>query len=543
MSTSAFADSTSDAIKTLQQQIEAQQAQINQQQQQLELLKAQARTAEAQADKANAAAMAAQTQATQAAQATAPAANGMLSHGILYKSSAVTLTANGFIEAASFDRDHNEEADVGSSYSLASNGIPLPISELYHSGEFRESARQSRLALLAQGNDDYKKLSAYYEGDFLGAATTANSKESNSYTPRIRHVYMSYDDNQDGWHLLAGQTWSLLTQNKVGIEPRNENIPLTIDAQYVVGFNWTRNPQLRLVKDFGNEVHFGISAESPQATCYNGGTSGMYASDNTASAVPGTVANTQCTASGGSLLSGVTASIDQAPDVIAKLAVDPGWGHYELYGLARFFHDRSQTNGIAGSTAAMSNNDTFGGGIGAGAILPVMPKMLDLQFNTLVGKGIGRYGSAQFSDTVVNANNGAMDPIPMVQAMVGAVAHPTTSVDAYLYGGLEEAFKTDVISNGANPNVNYGYGNANYINTNCTTELAASNATQACTANFQEAWQIQPGFWWKWYQGKAGMMETGASYSYTKATAFAGVGGTPSTAENIFMVSFRYYPF
>jgi hypothetical protein len=28
--------------------------------------------------------------------------------------------------------------------------------------------------------------------------------------------------------------------DKTGITPRQEDIPLTIDAQYVVGFDWTR---------------------------------------------------------------------------------------------------------------------------------------------------------------------------------------------------------------------------------------------------------------------------------------------------------------
>ena len=37
---------------------------------------------------------------------------------------------------------------------------------------------------------------------------------------------------------------------RLGIVPRQENVPLTIDAQYVVGFNWERQAQLRVVKDF-----------------------------------------------------------------------------------------------------------------------------------------------------------------------------------------------------------------------------------------------------------------------------------------------------
>ncbi len=50
-------------------------------------------------------------------------------------------------------------------------------------GEFRMTARQSRISGLAEGNFDADTHFTYYgEFDFLGAAQTANSGESNSYT-------------------------------------------------------------------------------------------------------------------------------------------------------------------------------------------------------------------------------------------------------------------------------------------------------------------------------------------------------------------------
>jgi hypothetical protein len=149
----------------------------------------------------------------------------------------VNLSWGGFIEAAGIWRERNEVADVASDF----NNIPYTISPLHNENETRFSARQSRLWFLAEGDISTTQIAkAYFEMDFLGAATTANSIESNSYNPRIRQAFMNYDDNAAGWHVLAGQAWSLLTQNKVGIKERQENIPLTIDAQYVVGFNWAR---------------------------------------------------------------------------------------------------------------------------------------------------------------------------------------------------------------------------------------------------------------------------------------------------------------
>ena len=80
---------------------------------------------------------------------------------------------------------------------------------------------------------------------FWAPRVTANFRESNSYTPRIRQAYFAYDDDNWHGHFSAGQMWSLLTQNRVGIFNGAENIPLTIDAQYVAGFNWARQPSIR----------------------------------------------------------------------------------------------------------------------------------------------------------------------------------------------------------------------------------------------------------------------------------------------------------
>ena len=174
----------------------------------------------------------------------------------------VKLSWGGYIAADSVWRQRNEVGDMNDDY----NNIPYPISPLYHENELRFSARASRLFFLAEGNISMSQIiKAYYEMDFLGAATTSNSIESNSYTPRTRIYFLNYDDTAAGWHLVAGQAWSLATQNRSGIVARDENIPLTIDGQAgLVGFTWTRNPQFRVVGDVAPGVAIAASAESPQ---------------------------------------------------------------------------------------------------------------------------------------------------------------------------------------------------------------------------------------------------------------------------------------
>ncbi len=97
----------------------------------------------------------------------------------------VKVTLGGFLASEGIYRSRSETADVGSSY----NGIPFSNQPAAHVSESRFTARQSRLSLLVQGNINANTHVAMYdEMDFLGAAQSANSNESNSYNLRIRNI-------------------------------------------------------------------------------------------------------------------------------------------------------------------------------------------------------------------------------------------------------------------------------------------------------------------------------------------------------------------
>jgi hypothetical protein len=444
----------------------------------------------------------------------------------LLTNSAVKLTLGGFIEAAGIFRSRYEGSDVNSKFNLGAGGFPLPNSPNYYMDELRGTARQSRLSLLAQGQEDYASLAAYFEFDFLGGANTssANSQESNSYNLRIRHLYATYD-SKDGWHLLAGQTWSLIAMDKAGIVPRQEDIPLTIDAQYIPGFTWTRNPQLRVVKDFGSTVSVGLSLEAPQAIITGGGlSSGSSANYNYTYALlnPGDFAYVTGATNNSNLPGSL--SLDHFPDIVGKVALDPGFGHYEVYGLGRFFTDRTLVD------SSHNNNTTFGWGAGGAVLLPIAPKLLDFQGSVLAGQGIGRYGSAGFSDAVVNPITGKLDPIREVEALLGLIAHPTKRFDLYGYAGMEQVSKKDVVGTTG------GFGNPAYAPLTLLEEgsTASSSLVQASGVK-----QATIGAWYSFYKGSYGFMRVGLSYSYTYLNIF----GLPSEHMNIVMASFRYYPF
>ena len=133
---------------------------------------------------------------------------------------------------------------------------------------------------------------------------------------------------------------------------------------------------------------------------------------------------------GGSLLnSTANYSIDFAPDIILKVAADPGFGHYEVYGLARGFRDRSP------ATAAGINNTTWAGSRGAGMILPLVSNVLEFQASGLYGAGNGRYGSVQLPDATIKPD-GSVAAIREWQAMGGFVLKPTPQLTVYIYAGV-----------------------------------------------------------------------------------------------------------
>jgi outer membrane murein-binding lipoprotein Lpp len=500
---------TPSSIAQLNSQVQVLQQQMQQLQDQIKAAQSQLSAQQAQ--------QAQQAQVTPPPPAAPPGIGGIQIGG-------VNLKFGGFAETAGIYRSRNEVADVGSDF----NGIPFKNNPRNHESELRFSARQSRISGLVSGDvDKNTHLSAYAEADFLGASDVSNARESNSFLLRMRHFYGTVDNDASGGHFLAGQTWSLLTTNTKGIIPRNEQIPLTIDAQYVTGFNWLRVPQARYAQDFGSGIWAGLSVESPQALVGGNNPGGTTFANNQANP------NANNPGDGTGLFSAnQNFTTDTYPDIVGKIAFDPGFGHYELKGAARFFTDRF--NG--------SNHTNIGGGIGGAASLPVVPQLLDFQLSGLAGYGIGRYGSAQIND-VSFATNGSLKPTPEFEALLGLIAHPMPGTDIYLYGGIEQVDRTATSSG-------VGFGSSTLNNTTCNTETAvvgSASTVPACPANTHRVAQVTLGFWQDLYKGTFGRVAVGAQGGYLKKFTFSASGGGQTTAPNvdeaIVMTSFRYYPF
>ena len=407
--------------------------------------------------------------------------------------------------------------------------------------------------------------------DFLGVGVTSNYNQSNSWAPRLRQGFFAYDNTDWGFHFLGGQAWSLLTQNTVGITPRKENIPLTIDANYVAGFNYTRNWQLRVVQDWGTWASFGVSAEARPNSSYTGTGAVTNGGVVNQTIVNFTNAGQSFLGSGGFANNFTT---DVAPDIIAKAAFDPGWGHYEVFGLQRFFNDgRLPLHGCrpdgrwcvcdgAPTVPGTAGEKTKSGeGVGGSVLLPVIPKFLDVQASTLYGKGIGRYGASQLSDVVVGPD-GTLVPLTAWHAMVGAVLHPWAGLDIYAYAGMETTKSNYwTVNPGTTGSVlglsGFGIPTATNGGCNIVTGASFSGGASNCAGINKTVESMTVGFWQDLYKGPMGRVATGLQWELIRRESFAsnvnavqattlGVpafAGPVSTTDNVILASLRYYPF
>ncbi len=449
---------------------------------------------------------------------------------------AINVQLGGYLTGDGVYRSRNSVEDIQSNYT---SGIPLANSPLHHEGELVFSARTSRLTGLATASpDEDTELRSYLAIDFQGAATTANSNESNSWTPRIREAWVAYDRSDWGFEVLAGQAWSLLTMNRVGMDPLNVNPPQTIDPNYVPGFTYARQAQLRLTKSFlHDQYHVALSVENPE-TIY-GGTTPVIPGSTINITNPGTGVNGNTTVS--SVAASPTSATNGspvysnnfAPDVIVKATADYNLAHLEAFAIGRVFNDRVSQLGTG------ENNTEIGGGGGAAALIHVIPKLLDFQVSGLAGRAISRYDPVQLPDSTINAA-GKPDPLPGYEALIGLIGHPTQQMDVYAYLGTDQvsARYSDTVSKGKV--TAYGYGNPLYNNAGCSIEDAPSSE---CVGNTSGVVQGTVGAWYRLLHGDFGTVQVGTQYAYSKRYIFQGVGPTPKADSNAFFFSFRYFPF
>ncbi|HTU34227.1 MAG TPA: hypothetical protein VMF66_10535 [Candidatus Acidoferrum sp.] len=450
----------------------------------------------------------------------------------------ITISPGGFLAAESVYRTRALGADINTPF----NSVPMPGSSTANTSEFFGSGRQSRISMLAEGKAGAVAMSGYVEADFLSAGVTSNNNESNSYTLRQRQAW-GKAALDSGWSFTGGQQWSLVTETKVGLDNRTEALPMTIDPQYQVGFSWARQYGFRVVKNIDNKVWFGFAVENSQATLTSHG--------NASNFLVGTAGVT-----GGLYNNQANYSFNPSPDFIAKMAFEPGFGHYEVYGIFSRFRDRvfpcedvSSTTTCGGSSTAgpnalgAYNNSRNGGGIGANARWSFAQKHVDFGLHGLGGSGVGRYGTSGLADTAAYAD-GALHLVKSLQGLTTLEFH-YPKLDVYFNVGAEYAGRAADFDPVSGKEV--GYGAPLFNNSGCYTETGpgsggfAPGSLANCTADTRVMIEGTAGFWHKIHSGPKGRVQWGLQYSYLDRQAWSGSGFEPHGIDNMVFSSFRYY--
>jgi len=471
----------------------------------------------------------------------------------------ITITPGGFAAAEFVRRSRALASDINTPF----NSLTMPGASQSSIPEFFGSGRQSRISMLAEGRLTNVKLSGYYEADFLSAGVTSNNNESNSYTLRQRQAFGQAAFN-NGWSITGGQMWSLATETKHGMDNRTEATPMTIDPQYTVGFSWARQYGLRLVKGFNDKVWFGVSMENAQATVttHNNGDNFLVGSQGTS----GGLYNAGSSASSSGTASNLANySFNPSPDIIAKLAFEPGFGHYEVFGIYSRFQDRIFPCGevLTGATCGGSttvganalgayNAGKNGGGIGANARWSFDNKHIDFGLHVLGGSGVGRYGTSTLPDSSIHAD-GTFDLIRNYQGL-GTLEWHGKKLDVYFNAGAEYAGRASDFDPISGKYV--GYGSPLFSNSGCYTEVAPTVGSGffpaglgSCTADTRALIEGTAGFWYRFYNGPKGKFQFGTQYSYVTRQTWSGVGPsgaglpgvTPEGLDGMVFTSFRYY--
>jgi hypothetical protein len=496
----------------------------------------------------------------------------------------ITITPGGFAAFEGVWRQRSVNSDVNTPL----NNIPFPSANEGHVSEMNLSGRQSRLSALVQGNVGNFTIGAYYEMDWLGTGTSSNNNQSNSYVLRQRQIW-GQAASKSGFAITGGQMWSLVTEMRKGTDARTEIQPQTIDAQYLVGYSWTRQPELRIQQRWGDyktgAFTGALSVEQAQITNFTangnnpsqyffgglGQNGGLY---NAAAASAGGTTTTCTTPTGTTTcITAVTTSNittyanNVAPDFIVKGAVDFPQFHAEIGGLARFLRDYYfpvTTTGSGGTPTytygtTYQHHTSYAGGVFGSARayigLPGTYPAVEVAVAAMAGTGVGRYGSAQLADATLRPDE-TLEPIKNYHGLASIESHWSPKFDVFAYYGGEYAQRTVYTTAAGNL---IGYAPPNLSNAGCynlpggpTSTIGnggsqGSLAAAACGEPVKYIFEPMIGFQYRpIVSAKYGRLQYSVTYSLLNRQLWAGVGSattpvSPRAQDSMIHVQMRYY--
>lgn len=421
-----------------------------------------------------------------------------------------TITPIGFIDFTSAFRTTNAGSGIGSNFG----SIPFSNTVAGHLTENRFSLQNSRIGARFDADVKGTHVIGYWESDFLGGATAAFPNlnvNTNSDIFRLRLFWV--DLRRDKLEVMGGQSWSMMTPNRVGISPLPGDIFFTndVDTNYQVGLTWARQPGLRLVYHASDAATLGVAFENPEQYIGGSGGGGVITAPSllAASYIPGELDNG----------TPGLAVPNLHPDIIAKAAFDPKVGgkllHIEFEGVARSFK--------AFNPLTSQKFTTTGGGGAVNLNLEIF-KNFRLISNNYASDGGGRYIFGQAPDLVVRGN-GSLSLVHAFSTIQGFEAQATKNTLLYAYYGGVYIQKNIIIDPATGKPVGYGFTGSG---------TGANRAVQEVTGGLTQTF---------WRDPKYGGLQFMFQYSYLTRSPWA-VTTTPTspgnTHTNIVYLNLRY---
>lgn len=281
-----------------------------------------------------------------AASAMALSAGGVQANGFNIGDTDVTFGGYVKLDAMYTDSSDGQIATgIGRDFYIPSL---TPVGGADEGGTFDFHARQSRFFFKTTTKlENGKTLGGHIELDFLATAG-GDERITNSYSPRLRQAFITYD----GW--LFGQTWSTFMDLSA--------LPDTLDfIGNTDAMPFARQAQIRYTS--GN---FQVAIENPETTVTPFGGGGRITTDDNAT-----------------------------PDLVFKYGQKTEWGNWSVSALVRQ---------LAYETASF---DTTTSAFGLSATAKILlANNNDIRLTATTGSGVGRYiGLNTANGAVLNSNN------------------------------------------------------------------------------------------------------------------------------------------
>ena len=258
------------------------------------------------------------------------------------------VTFGGYVKLDAMYTDSSDgqiATGIGRDFYIPSS---TPVGGNDEGGTFDFHARQSRFFFKTSTKlENGKTIGGHIELDFM-ATNGGDERITNSYSPRLRQAFITYD----GW--LFGQTWTTFMDLN--------GLPDTLDfIGNTDAMVFGRQAQIRYTS--GN---FQVAIENPETTVTPFGGAPRLTTDDNA-----------------------------VPDLVFKYGQKTDWGNWSVSALARQLAYETAT--IDSTTSAF--------GISATAKI-LLSNNNDIRLTATTGSGVGRYiGLNTANDAVLDANN------------------------------------------------------------------------------------------------------------------------------------------